>query len=125
MAKTSSVSRAPRGTRIVAKAFFAAVDEIPEQNRAEVVKAALALIRDELKTSREKVATAKAKAKGKNAKVPATSGRKAAAAPKAPVRAVKKAASAKRKSPAKRARKEPSQQTEPVMSFETDENSEI
>lgn len=125
MAKASSVSRAPRGTRIVAKAFFAAADEIPEQNRAEVVKAALALIRDELKTTREKVATAKAKAKGKTAKVPASNGRKAAVTPKAPVRAVKKAAAAKRKAPAKRARKEPSPPPEPAVSFETDETSEI
>jgi hypothetical protein len=125
MAKASSVSRAPRGTRIVAKAFFAAADEIPEQHRAEVVKAALALIRDELKTTREKIATAKAKAKGKTGKVAASSGRKAAVTPKAPVRAVKKAASAGRKSPAKRARKEPSQPTEPAMVFETDEASEM
>ena len=61
MAKTSSATRVPRGTKILTKAFFAAADEIPEPQRAEVVKAALALIRDELKAAREKVAAAKAK----------------------------------------------------------------
>ena len=60
MAKTSSATRVPRGTKILTKAFFAAADEIPEPQRAEVVKAALALIRDELKAAREKVAAAKA-----------------------------------------------------------------
>jgi hypothetical protein len=63
MAKPSSATRAPRGTKILAKAFFAAADEIPEPQRAEVVKAALALIRDELKAARGKLAAAKAKAK--------------------------------------------------------------
>ena len=48
MAKTSSATGVPRGTKIVAKAFFAAADEIPEPQRAEVVKSALVFIRDEL-----------------------------------------------------------------------------
>ena len=65
MANTSSATRVPRGTKIVAKAFFAAADEIPEPQRADVVKAALVLIRGELKAAREKVAVAKAKAKEK------------------------------------------------------------
>jgi hypothetical protein len=68
MAKSSSSTRAPRGTKILAKAFFDAADEIPDSQRAEVVKAALALIRDELKAAREKVAAANAKAKKKAGK---------------------------------------------------------
>jgi hypothetical protein len=51
MAKTSNAARVPRGTKIVAKAFFAAAGEIPEPQRAEVLKAALAVIRDELNRS--------------------------------------------------------------------------
>jgi hypothetical protein len=64
MAKATTASRAPRGTKILAQAFFAAADEIPEARRGEVVKAALTAIRDELKGVREKAAAAKAKAKG-------------------------------------------------------------
>ena len=54
-------ARAPRGTRTVAQAFFQAVDEIPEDRRAEVVKAALGLIRDQIKEAREKALAAKQK----------------------------------------------------------------
>ena len=86
MAKTSRATRAPRGTKILAKAFFAAADEIPEPQRTEVVKAALAVIRDELKSVREKVAVAKAKAKGKAGKA-ATPARR----PAGVIRAQKKA----------------------------------
>ena len=53
MAKTATTNRAPRGTKTLAHAFFAAADEIPEARRSEVVKAALAAIRDELKNVRE------------------------------------------------------------------------
>jgi hypothetical protein len=84
MAKPSSATRAPRGTKILAKAFFAAADEIPEPQRAEVVKAALALIRDELKAAREKVAAAKAKAKEKAGKASASPVRKPAGVAKTP-----------------------------------------
>ncbi len=62
-------SRAPRGTRMVAQAFFQAVEEIPEDRRADVVKAALSLIRDQIKESREKARAAKQKRSG--AKQPA------------------------------------------------------
>jgi hypothetical protein len=75
MAKTSRATRAPRGTKILAKAFFAAADEIPEPQRTEVVKAALAVIRDELKSVREKVAPVRPKAL-------AARGARKAAAPK-------------------------------------------
>jgi hypothetical protein len=84
MAKPSSATRAPRGTKSLAKAFFAAADEIPQPQRAEVVKAALALIRDELKAAREKLAAAKAKAKEKTGKASASPVRKPADVAKAP-----------------------------------------
>jgi len=64
---TATTSRAPRGTKVLAQAFFAAADNIPEAQRGAVVKAALALIRDDLKVAREKAAAAKTKAKGKSA----------------------------------------------------------
>ena len=71
MAKTATATaRAPRGTKIVAEAFLAAVDEIPEPQRADVVKAALALIRDRLKETRDKAKLAKEKQKAKAAKAP-------------------------------------------------------
>ena len=44
-----------------------AANNIPEAERAAVIKAALALIRDDLKVAREKAAAAKTKAKGKSA----------------------------------------------------------
>jgi hypothetical protein len=105
MAKTSSVTRVPRGTKILAKAFFAAADEIPEPQRAEVVKAALALIRDELKAAREKVAIAKAKAKEKAGKTSASPPRKSASVTKAPAKIQKKTAPVQAKVPVKRASK--------------------
>jgi hypothetical protein len=80
MAKTTAAStRAPRGTKTVAQAFFTAADEIPEDRRSDVVKAALALIRDQLKEAREKAKAAKAKQVG--AKRPVS--RKVAGRPKA------------------------------------------
>jgi hypothetical protein len=92
MAKAAASSRAPRGTKVLAQAFFSAAEEIPEGQRDAVVKAALASIRDTLKEAREKAKTAKAKAKadkpsrgrpGKPARatrVSAAKGRKAGAA---------------------------------------------
>ena len=65
-------ARAPRGTRTVAQAFFQAAGEIPDDRRAEVVKAALSLIRDQLKETREKARAAKQKRSGaKQASKPA------------------------------------------------------
>ena len=107
--KATTSARAPRGTKILTQAFFAAAAEIPETNRDAVVKAALASVRDELKANRDKAQAAKAKAKtGKQA-----ADSKAAASPaKQPVSArpaakatVKKAATAKspKASTAKRA----------------------
>jgi hypothetical protein len=57
-------ARAPRGTRTVAQAFFQAIDEIPEDRRADVMKAALSLIRDQIKEAREKARAAKQKGAG-------------------------------------------------------------
>ena len=62
-------ARAPRGTRTVAQAFFQAVDEIPEDRRADVIKAALTLIRDQIKEAAEKARAARQKQAG--AKQPA------------------------------------------------------
>jgi hypothetical protein len=105
MAKPSMATRAPRGTKNLAKAFFAAADEIPEPQRAEVVKAALALIRDELKAAREKVALAKAKAKK-------TGSRKPAGVVKALAKRQKRSASVQSKVAAERVRKAASKSAE-------------
>jgi len=119
MAKTSNATRAPRGTKILAKAFFAAADEIPEPQRTEVVKAALAVIRDELKTAREKVTVAKAKAKGKAGKAAATPVRR----PAGVIKARKKAAPIRPNASARGARKatapKPAEQTVPDQSSRT------
>lgn len=51
----SAVSaRAPRGTRPVLAAFFAALDLAPEAQRAAIAKAAQNMIRDELKLRRDR-----------------------------------------------------------------------
>ncbi len=89
--------RAPRGTKNVTQAFFTALDDTPDGQRAVVGAAALVAIRDELKGRRVKIkeaaAAARAKAKRKAparakvaAKAPAARGtRKAAPAKRAPV----------------------------------------
>src|ERR1700753_769114 len=59
--KVGASSRVPRGTRSLIKAFFDAADDIPEGQRDGVVKAAMAVIRDELKAAREKAKAGKAK----------------------------------------------------------------
>src|SRR5271165_7261831 len=127
MAKATSVTRAPRGTKILAKAFFAAAEEGPEPQRADVIKAALALIREELKTQREG-RRREGQAKEKGGKAPATTGRKAAVVTKAPskakasAKAVKKAGSVSAKAPPKRDRKAPSLPDAPA---ETDVQSDV
>jgi hypothetical protein len=63
MANTTTKS-APRGTKFLTKAFFAAADEIPEPDRAGVIKATLAQIREDMKA---KAGAAKAKAATKRA----------------------------------------------------------
>ena len=113
MAKASTTTRTPRGTKILAKAFFTAADEIPEPQRAEVIKAALVAIRDELKAAREKAALAKAKAREKATK-PAASSAKVDAAPKVPAKAQKKSAQVQ----AKPHRKPASKKTERAVTDE-------
>ncbi len=90
MAKAeTATTRAPRGTKPVSQAFFAALDSVPEIQRAAVAKAAQVMIRDELKLRREKVKAAAVKVKARAparkvsapAKTPAP--RKAAAPAKA------------------------------------------
>ena len=61
-AETSS-NRLPRGTKPVAQAFFAALESIPEASRSAVARAAQALIRDELKTRRERQKSMRADSK--------------------------------------------------------------
>ena len=70
MAVKATGTRAPRGTKTLTQAFFSAADSIPEEQRAPVVKAALAAIRDQVKDDREKsrAATAKAKARASTAR---------------------------------------------------------
>ena len=113
--KADVQKRAPRGTKNVTQAFFAALDDIADGQQAVVGAAALAAIRDELKGRRVKIkeaaAAAKAKAPAKRkaparakaaAKVAAARGaRKGAATKRAPAAAGKQAAA--RKTPAKKA----------------------
>lgn len=114
MAISTGSARVPRGTKIVAKAFFAAAAEIPEAQRNEVIRAAFAMIRNQIKISREKVAVAKVKANGKAAmetapkKIGRPKGSKNANAKIAPLAAKAGGVLAKRgrKAAAKRAPKE-------------------
>jgi hypothetical protein len=79
MVKTAD-ARLPRGTKVVARAFFAAADEIKEEHRPAVVKAALALIRDELREQQVKVRGRKpVVVKAMPPKAPVKRGRKPAA----------------------------------------------
>ena len=100
--------RAPRGTKVVTQAFFAALDGIPGGQQADVGAAALAAIRDELKgrqvKSRESAVAAKASAKAKaptrkNAPAKRTAPAKAATKPPAG-RGARKAAAPTRRAPA-------------------------
>ena len=61
-------TRAPRGTKPVSQAFLAALDAVPEPSRAAVAKAALVMIRDELKARKEKMKAVAAKEKQKAVK---------------------------------------------------------
>ena len=74
MAKTdTTAARSPRGTKPVAQAFFSALEVIPEASRAAVSKAALAMIRDQIKLQREKAKLLAVKAKAASAKKTAIS----------------------------------------------------
>ena len=83
----TTATRAPRGTKPVSQAFFTALESIPEASRSAVEKAALSMIRDEIKMKREKMKAAAAKEK---ARAPA----KAVPAKAAPAKPAAKAAPA-------------------------------
>ena len=67
MAKADSSTARPRGTKPVSQAFFTALDSVPAPQQAAVGKAALAMIRDEIRNRRDKqkALAAKSKASGK------------------------------------------------------------
>ena len=67
MAKADSSTARPRGTKPVSQAFFTALDSVPAAQQSAVGKAALAMIRDEIRNRRDKqkAMAAKAKASGK------------------------------------------------------------
>ncbi len=95
MAKADIASaRAPRGTKAVSQAFFAALDAVPEARRAEIAKAAQIAIRDELKLRRDR-ARAQATAAREKARKPAARTAKPAAKVAAAKPAAAKPAAAK------------------------------
>jgi hypothetical protein len=111
MAKnTTATTRAPRGTKVLAQAFFSAADRIPEAQRAGVIKAALSAIRDQLKDVREKAKVAQVKARGAKG----LANRKTAGRPKAAAGAPGTAA-ASAKAPRPRGRKPASTPPEKPM----------
>jgi carnitine O-acetyltransferase len=105
MAKADVSTRAPRGTKPVVQAFFSAVDAIPEASRSAVTKAALLMIRDEMKVQRDKMKATAVKVKAAAAKAKAATPKPAkapkAAAPKAPPAKAAKPVKAKRTPKAK------------------------
>jgi hypothetical protein len=54
-------SRAPRGSRPVTQAFMTALESVPETSRSAVAKAAMAMIRDELRVAKGNMKLAAAK----------------------------------------------------------------
>lgn len=85
--------RAPRGMKTVTQAFFEAIEGLPADQQESVATAALAGIRDELKSRRLKTREAAARAK---AKLKARTATKAPAKTKQPAARGRKAAVAKR-----------------------------
>ncbi len=81
-------ARAPRGAKPVAKAFFTALDALPDATRGAVAKAAQVMIRDQLKLRRDKLREAAAKEKarrpGTAKPAPLRNGKLAAAASATP-----------------------------------------
>lgn len=111
MAKQAGATRAPRGTKILIRAFFDAADQIPESQRAEVVKAAFGGIREQMAAMREKQKAAKLKACGTTAKTPkkAVPAKKGATRPSAKPAARKaRLAATPEPSPASAAAEDPS-----------------
>jgi hypothetical protein len=66
----TAATRAPRGTKNLSQAFFAAAESINEEKRPAAIKAALASIRLELKAKQLKERAAKAKARAAQGKRP-------------------------------------------------------
>ena len=64
----TTTARSPRGAKPVSQAFFTALETIPEASRVAVAKAAQAMIRDQMKTQRDKAKVAAAKEKAAAAK---------------------------------------------------------
>jgi len=95
MVKEPGAPRLPRGTKPVVAAFFSALSEVPEPQRAAVTKAAVAAIRNGIRVNRERPANAAAKVRA-----PAVTIQKAAA-PKKKAALAKKASSAKKAAPKK------------------------
>ena len=111
MAKAeTTTARSPRGAKPVSQAFFTALETIPEASRVAVAKAAQALIRDQIKTQREKAKVGAAKAKAAAAKEKAShklaseAPVAAKAAPKAKAKAVSET-----KAPVKRRGRKPAE----------------
>ena len=75
-------SRSPRGAKPVSQAFFTALESIPEATRAAVAKAALAMIRDDMKAMREKAKLLAAKEKARKPSVAKTAVKAKVAQPK-------------------------------------------
>jgi hypothetical protein len=78
MAKSeATTARSPRGAKPVSQAFFTALETIPDATRAAVGKAAVAIIRDQMKMQREKARVVVAKEKAVVAKDKAAAKQKA------------------------------------------------
>ena len=117
--KATTATQAPRGTKTLTQAFFMAADSIAEAQRPEVVKAALAAIRDQLKEVQEKAKAAKAKAKMKAGK--ASVGRP----PKAVVAVAKKTTPPVSKAVKMKAKKKPKvKSAAPMVEAEPDMDAE-
>jgi hypothetical protein len=87
MAKAETTStRAPRGSKIVTQAFFAALDAVPKMQQAAVFKAAQTMIRDEFKARKGKAVTAAAKERAKAPARTAAPAARAAAKKPAPMK---------------------------------------
>jgi hypothetical protein len=109
MAKAeTTTARSPRGAKPVSQAFFTALETIPEASRVAVAKAAQALIRDQMKTQREKAKVGAAKAKAAAAKEKA-SHKLASETPVAAKAAPKAKAVSKTKAPVKRRGRKPAE----------------
>ena len=111
---SATANRAPRGTKPVSQAFFSALESIPDASRAAVGKAALAMIRDEMKMRKEKLKAAAAKDKARAvAAAPAKAAPAKAAPAKQPAakatnaKATNAKASGAKSVPAKRSAKAP------------------